>query len=649
MLKFLRKYNKWILVVGGAFLMVAFLLPQTLEELGRGLGSRSTYLRVGGEKISAVEADLAHRELAALRTLGLGDNTRDVDTWLLLTHEAGRAGLIGGPQSGRDEVPAITSMIAQQVYFQMMREGQRPDPARLEETARNIFDRMLVSAAQEGRFSLDQVYAAIAKVKAVERLRQAYSQGLARASDRRVILRGRHDYDSARVDSVFLAGERVCAPIPAADDAALQALFERFKGVRKGEGEFGLGYTLPPRVKVEWISLDRAAWSDLVRVDPLEVRNRYLRDNKGKADAAASGPEFEAARPGIEAQIRKETLDKALAEASKVIKADIARATLRLEKAGDYYVLPADWATRKPDFHQMRDHAAARVKAETGLDIPAPPVTVRAAGWLEASDLAALPGIGGAFQKRGNTAVGFPQLALQVREIAGANAANLQAMVPYGPIEDYAGNHYYFTILDARRESPPDDWREIREVLARDFERLESFKVLESQVDEYRRQAAAEGLDAVARALVPSPIADAADYVATSPDVRRNLVVSRQSTLPADLNTEAVKSAVVEAAAKFDPTVNMELFDAGLRTVVVAVPSRLGVAVFRITAYLPATIEKLRAEDRTIAARIRDKAMEDLKDDPFSPARLKERLRAEVPESRRRSEQAGGAETEAGL
>ena len=34
MFKLLRKYDKWILAVGGSLLMVVFLLPQALQQFG---------------------------------------------------------------------------------------------------------------------------------------------------------------------------------------------------------------------------------------------------------------------------------------------------------------------------------------------------------------------------------------------------------------------------------------------------------------------------------------------------------------------------------------------------------------------------------------------------------------------------------------
>src|SRR5262249_20882439 len=153
--------------------------------------------------------------------------------------------------------------------------------------------------------------------------------------------------------------------------------------------------------------------------------------------------------------------------------------------------------------------------------------------------------------------VGFPQLALQVRELAGSNPMALQSKVPFGPIEDSTGNQYFFTVLDSRKESPPDSWTEIADTLTRDFRRLESYRVLERDATSYQRLAVADGLDSVAAALVPTPISDVADALKTSGDVHKGVTVSRQTSLPPEINTDPVKNAVVEAASKFDPTVDI--------------------------------------------------------------------------------------------
>src|SRR5690606_32878880 len=99
MLKFLRKYSKWILVVGGSLLMVAFLLPQALTQFAGDPGSQ-TYMRIDGRKITGHRARLAFQEYAALDMLPTGGQGRGgleialgietPDHWLLLTDLAER-------------------------------------------------------------------------------------------------------------------------------------------------------------------------------------------------------------------------------------------------------------------------------------------------------------------------------------------------------------------------------------------------------------------------------------------------------------------------------------------------------------------------------------------------------------------------------
>ena len=43
MFKFLRKYNKWILAVGGTLLMIVFLIPQAFTSLSGETSLRSRH------------------------------------------------------------------------------------------------------------------------------------------------------------------------------------------------------------------------------------------------------------------------------------------------------------------------------------------------------------------------------------------------------------------------------------------------------------------------------------------------------------------------------------------------------------------------------------------------------------------------------
>ncbi len=105
MLKFLRKYDKWILAVGGSLLMVAFLLPQALQQLGQSGGERVVATFAGGTVTAQerIDANTRVRFLASaagpvLAQLGVNE----ADHWVMLVDEARRGGFIGGPETGRE-------------------------------------------------------------------------------------------------------------------------------------------------------------------------------------------------------------------------------------------------------------------------------------------------------------------------------------------------------------------------------------------------------------------------------------------------------------------------------------------------------------------------------------------------------------------
>ena len=54
MLKFLRKYNQYILVCGGVLLMVAFLVPGALRQLGQN-PDRVVVFTIDGHKVRTLD------------------------------------------------------------------------------------------------------------------------------------------------------------------------------------------------------------------------------------------------------------------------------------------------------------------------------------------------------------------------------------------------------------------------------------------------------------------------------------------------------------------------------------------------------------------------------------------------------------------
>ena len=70
MFKFLRKYNKWILAVGGTLLLITFLIPFAFESLGQMVArGGAAWANVGQKqkKVTVNELARVQRELDVLQ------------------------------------------------------------------------------------------------------------------------------------------------------------------------------------------------------------------------------------------------------------------------------------------------------------------------------------------------------------------------------------------------------------------------------------------------------------------------------------------------------------------------------------------------------------------------------------------------------
>ncbi len=633
MLKFLRKYNKYILVVGGVLLMVAFLLQGVLGQLSKTQGTQ-TVMRVSGEKVTNVELDLARRELVVIKELApqVLSNLKISDSgdhWYLLTRMAERAGYVGGPQDGRATWENVAQSLSQDVlrrweYSEYQRTQQFPAQAEIQKKQLEFADNIAAVGIRRARSTAnltdDQFYTVFAKAMGIARL-QSSLKGAARVSSERCLIEAKRQLDAAVIDYVFIPPERVTADVGEPDDAALKAQFDRFRTTPEGKGDFGIGYLLPARVKLEWLTLDHDAIAKAVTVDPVEVRKKFAQGNPG----GTPGETFEQARPRLESQIRQEMVQRILQVADTVISSQVALATRKLPKDGQFRVLPPDWNKERPNFANIRDIIVQRVKEQTGVQIPATEVTVKDAQWLSLTDLSKLPGIGTASLARGSRQEPFTAYALGVRELGGLNDFGIQVGIPGSPVADKSGSKFYFTVLDARRESAPDSIDEIRPRLVDDWKRLQAFEALKRDAESYRQKAITSGLESLDESANRPPINPAEP---TPPDLKSNATVTRKSISPADPNVDldSFREAVVTAASSLDPTVDPNSIPLADRTLAIPLPPKLGLAVVRIMKFTPMTMEAYRQNAARMARQLQLDEFDAAGSDAFSLAALRKRL-----------------------
>jgi hypothetical protein len=614
MLKIIRKHNKWLMVGFGILLMIAWSSGPALERLGRMAGNR-VVATLDGQKVRAVDHALAYQEMMALERFApallraMGIRQSDSTHWLLLVHEARLAGMVGETEDGREFLGELARFTAEsemrnniQLWIQLSQ-----DPEQMQAFISRI-EAMAPQAFGEARLNEPQMYEALSKLRGITRLVIMHNRA-ARFSDRHAIIEAKQLQDSAVVDYLFIPAAERAEQIPDPTPEQLQAHFEQFASTPPGGGEFGIGYLLPPRVKLEWMKIDRGVIEQSIMLDPVEVSKRYMQNRPTYTG------EFAQERPRVEADMRSEAVNQAMQAAHSAVQAAVLAATRRLEQEGRFRRLPPNWEEQRPTMETIA-LAVVQGVARNGPSILLPQVQIRTDRWLTQTDVRSLEDFGQAFLRRGENTFPADQVVFAAREFTGAAAPlPIQAGIPQVEtfLTDWAGNRYYWTILQTREESAPDSVDEIREQAVRDFKTLAAYHDLRQRAGELQAVAIEQGLrGATAAAALPGRPAQ---------EVRRNVRVFRDRVDGNDPNLQDadVRAAIMKTAVQVDPFTPAEQLPPETTTVVVPSENPLGLAVVRVQAKTPLTIEEFRRTDQGVinAAQSRELQSEDA-DNPFS-------------------------------
>jgi hypothetical protein len=592
MSKFLRKYKQWILVVGGCLLMVAWLFPQALQQLNGAGGFSSTVARYEGGKLTGADFHEAQQELRALTeitpllpmALGLSNgrslNNNAAEHWLLLTREAEKGGWIGGPSDGK----ALLEEMAPAMQQRLQMSGQQG--VDLQAVRTQLEQARLRSMAGHTEKWADTVLARAAGI--MRMVSASRSLGIS-FSEKESALFAWELYDAAVTDLVLVPASSVSSEVTPPDDARIAAHFEKYKSVRPGTGDMGIGYLRQAAVKVEWLSIARQAVIDAMPADPVEV-NKFWRQNK-----ARFGENYTDVKAAVESELKRQQGEKLLEKARDAVARQVLKSSSGVESEGKYKKLPADWATKMPSLESLAEAARA------ALDLPG------SAGMVIANptdhrfrtmgELTELPGIGSAGGRVGDAQfVQFSQAATEVRELGKQSLPGTQVGVLYGPISDAMGsNDYYFRVLEARPESAPDSLTEVLDKVKADIADMDGFEILKKQADAYKERLAAKGIGDV---LTIPGVRSALDAV-----VRREYTTGSDPNQPLSLrevDTKSVRDAVMSLVENWDPKADVAAKPASERVVAVAEPASKSLVLGLVKARRPLTTEKLAASENEV-------------------------------------------------
>lgn len=546
MLKFLRKYNKIILVVGGVILMIAFLVPQALQQAG-GSPQKRTVASTSRGPISVSNLEDAARELQVVESIlgGYPLVTGDPEDgganralhWLLLTREAEAQGFVGGPSSWSAAIDMHSVMMGQQMLIQQLQQGASQDQIRsIPEWAGELREMFLANRAgiAERVGSIDAVDDALAKFLGVQRMILAY-RGAVRISDKAMRVLAEDRLNFADIDYAVLRAADVAGEVPDPTEEQLRAHFEAYRDVDPVDDEQRIGYRQRPRVQLEWLTIDRERVRQAVRVDPIEARKRW------QTSRERFPGEFAEERGAIERELTNEAVNDAMRLADQVVRGRALQDTRSLREDGRYKVVPEDWRSTMSGIDAIAEDVekALGERLGEGVDVE----VSRRQQWIAVNDLFSLPRIGPGFVRTGaQSTVPFQQLIASSLELAGPElATGPQVGLIDGPVLDRAGNQHYFRMTEAQPAGPAQSLDEVRDEVITNVKRLAAFELLESRAAQIEAQLVEQGLRATAEDL------------GIDLSIARGRVSRERATAGQVASDEAVREQIARAAQELDP------------------------------------------------------------------------------------------------
>lgn len=637
MVKLLRKYNKWLLAGFGSFLLVTWLVsgPGTFGGDPR----KRVVATVGGEKIIATDMQHAELEYRAVKELLPGIVTGRVGIesgvhWMLLTMQATKAGLVAEKGDGEAWInDAGGSLVKEEAQYEVLGNPQYRsiaeyilnNPQMMSQFTQQTQQRLtLLKDRARGPLQPDEFHLALAKLRGVMRLVDSF-QYSPRFSDVRLAdevgkLSTRISFDAVEIPADKVPG------VDAPSEAKLAEMFDRYKAVKKGTGEFGFGYEQPKRVKLEWMKIDRAAVTASVSLDPIEV-NKHWQQNRTTFKG-----EFAAEKVNVEKALRDSKVDAAFAETDRVVRARIRSATRNLENAGGVKKLPADWDSRRPTMEQL---ATTVVTEVASLKMPMPRVEVRASEFTPVEETRTIADLAGVQFRVGTQSGAIDEFLGQTFELSGTNNLGLQAGVPFEqPLTDGQGDRFYVTVLEARKESPAESLEKIIDRVKADAKRQAAYEKLKTEAAGYQVQAITDGLEVIARTFAtPVPVGAPADAVPTPLPIDRRVTINNAQGDPGypQYDTTDLRSSLEAQIDLLGHATKVSPDNVAQRTLTVPLPARQSLAVIQITGHEPLSQETMRtvtlAAARNLSAReLREQLKDEKVINPFDMKSLKEQM-----------------------
>lgn len=623
MLKFIRKYQLIILVVGGSLLMVVFLLQPVLTRLSPSplktkvatLGDGTTFTRADIQRADAALTLLGRSNPRALQPRSVGglglegmntdDKTKAALHWLLLADHARKYGLVGEAGDGASWIQEIAEIEA---FIQVRTEAQQGMLTTPQEQEQRLLDlktqiisiinRNANAAANSMRGTMDDVYRALAEARGMYRLMSGLDT-LPAYSDVSAVAAAEELFDAVAINAVLIDSNTIASAIDDPSDEELQAFFDEYKALNAQDSEFGIGYVQPTRIKLGWLTLNKNTFMNSIEVDRVELNKMW------RLDRETYPGDFAAERFALKQRFRNEKATDMMVEADRMIRAQVLAKTNTLPKRDGIVELPEDWASNYPKLDEIAQAVTERINEQFSVSLPTPEVVLMGDRWLNQNDIAMQQGIGMAVYRIGSRQIPVYALPQFFQPDAPENIGlDVQPLLPIvdHAATDQAENRYYAMVLDVRDAGPSDTIADIgRDRVLSDYKSLKAYELLQVRADGLLELV--RNNDDLAPAIdeIMSMVNNETDVA--RPSVLRQILVRKDtidrgriaSFVDPRLNTESFRDAVINSSQDIDPLVEPETLQQNPVVVSQALPKSRSIALALVLAPRPLTAEEFMA------------------------------------------------------
>jgi hypothetical protein len=511
--KFLRKHSRALLMVFMSLLLVAFLIPNTVQALG-GRG-REGSMKLGeafGHSITTDDVRRASADLQVVSHAGLLPQLPEdalLDYYLLM-EEARRMGV----RVGADEVRAgLTERI----------RNSRPDVNP---------DEVLRQIQRFTHRSYEQIYEVIGRWLAVDRLVVLQGSAITDSLPRLEL-----DYRDRTQEAVtrvsVIADEAFLHLVAEPTEEELQAFFDQCKDRKTAhtETELVYGYRLPDRVQIEYLTVDPQKVKDRITIQAVQVK-RHFEENAHrytKPDPLASQPAegevpqvpmtFEEARDRVREDYREARAVEITQSLVNDMHGEARRPWGASPRREDGFAEPP--AGGVVSLEELRQKFSATYEVEYGQT-----------GLVSAEELKRMSGFAAANLIAGRQLVRMPELALRVKGILEKdpndgkptfNVLEPGPVVLTGPLDPATGRFapyqaYLFRVIQVAPSGPPESLDLVRDRLVRDWKLVQAHELARQQAEALATHARGVGLTAaVEQAAELTGILTTAEQAATQP------------------------------------------------------------------------------------------------------------------------------------